>query len=194
MSTSPLDVGDAAPDAELVDGRGSSVMLSAAWVDRPAAIVFIRYFGCPFCQAQVVALREDRELFERVGADVTLVGQGTPRECAEFCDARRVPFRVLVDPDRRAYRAYGLGKGGVMQVVGPHVMLPWIRNELRAETRQRGSHGGSFTQMPGTFVIDDVGIVRFAHRSRHVADVPRNHVILSALSELRTDRGRSPAE
>jgi peroxiredoxin len=185
MTADPLDIGDAAPDAELVDGTGRSVMLSAAWATRPSAIVFVRYFGCPFCQAQVVALREDRERFEAIGADVTLVGQGTPQECADFCDSRRVPFRVLVDPDRTAYRAYGLAKGGAMQVVGPQVMLPWIRNEIRSETRQRGLRGGSFTQMPGTFIVDADGILRFAHRSRHVADVPRNHVILRALEESR---------
>ena len=79
MTADPLDIGDAAPDAELVDGTGRSVMLSAAWATRHSAIVFVRYFGCPFCQAQVVALREDRERFEATGADVTLVGQGTPQ-------------------------------------------------------------------------------------------------------------------
>jgi peroxiredoxin len=184
LSADTVDAGEPAPDAELVDGGGRSVRLSTAWADRPAAIVFIRYFGCPFCQAQLVALREDRDRFERIGAAVTVVGQGTPRECAEFCDARQVPFRVLVDPDRSAYRAFGLGKGGAMQVLGPPMMLPWIRNELRTETRQRSSRGASVTQMPGTFVVDVAGIVRFAHRSRHVADIPRNHVILKALSEL----------
>ena len=193
MSLAGVNIGDPAPDAQLVDGSGSSVQLSTAWSNGPSTIVFIRYFGCPFCQAQVVALREDRDRFERVGADVTVIGQGTPRECAEFCDARRVPFRVLVDPDRRAYRAYGLGKGGAMQVVGPQVMLPWIRNELHKETRQRAVRGASFTQMPGTFVVDAQGVVRFAHRSRHVADVPRNHVILKALADLSPEPDRSSA-
>lgn len=183
-----LAVGDPAPEAELVDRTGGAVLLSTAWEDRPSAIVFLRYFGCPFCQAQVVALREDHERFERIGAHVTLIGQGTPQECREFCDARRVPFRVLVDPTRRAYRAYGLGRGGAMQVVGPQVMLPWIRNEMHPETRQHSARGASFTQMPGTFVADTEGIIRFAHRSRHVADVPRNGAILQALSDLSPSR------
>jgi peroxiredoxin len=193
MTIFPFGVGDPAPDAELVDGTGGSVQLSVAWANGPSTIVFIRYFGCPFCQAQVVALREDRDRFESFGADVTVIGQGTPQECAEFCDARRVPFRVLVDPDRRAYRAYGLGKGGAMQVMGPQMMLPWIRNELHKETRQHVARGASYTQMPGTFVVDVVGIVRFAHRSRHVADIPRNHVILKALAELAPDRDATSA-
>ena len=61
MTLTPFALGDPAPDAELVDGAGRTVRLSSAWSERAATIVFIRYFGCPFCQAQMVALREDRE-------------------------------------------------------------------------------------------------------------------------------------
>ena len=39
--------------------------------------------------------------------------------------------------------------------------------------------------MPGTFVIDTEGVVRMAHRNRHIADTPTNHQILQVLSRLR---------
>ncbi len=45
-----VDVGDAAPDIALRDLGGNEVMLSSAWRVGPAALVFLRYFGCPFCQ------------------------------------------------------------------------------------------------------------------------------------------------
>ena len=54
-------VGDRAPDATLLDLDGGEVALSSLWKDRPAVLVFLRYFGCPFCQAQVASLRDDRE-------------------------------------------------------------------------------------------------------------------------------------
>ncbi len=38
--------------------------------------------------------------------------------------------------------------------------------------------------MPGTFVVDETGIVRFAHRNRHVADPPRNQAILEAVERI----------
>jgi prostamide/prostaglandin F2alpha synthase len=178
------DVGDAAPEAEVLDRTGERVPLSSQWAARPAVVVFLRYFGCPFCQAQVVALREDRDRFEQGGGNVAMVGQGTPQECAAFCDRQRVSFPVFVDPDRAAFRAYGLASGTFMQVAGPPVFLPWLKNELNGETRQRGLRGGSFMQMPGTFVVDASGTVRLAHRNRHVADSPRNQAILDVLGEI----------
>lgn len=190
--TLPPGVGDPAPDATLLDLDGGEVALSSLWKVRPAVLVFLRYFGCPFCQAQVVSLRDNRERFREAGANVVLIGQGDIEDGLAFIGSREVPFPVLLDPDRVAYRAYGLVRGTIMQVLGPQVVLPFVRENLRAESRQRGLKGGDFMQMPGTFVVDTGGIVRaidgvvrFAHRNKHVADTPRNQVILDVLAKLR---------
>ncbi len=184
----PLDPGpaegDPAPDIDLLAPWGKDVPLSFFWQDRPAVVVFLRYFGCPFCQAQVVGLREDRELFQEAGANVVLVGQGSPEEEDAFRRARRVPFPVLLDSNLAAYRGYGLGPGSALQIFGPRVAGPFLRANLHRETLQRGLHGGSFFQMPGTFVVDTAGVVRLAHRNRTVADNPRNETLLHVLSGL----------
>ena len=57
------EVGDIAPDALLMDPDGLDVHLSSMWRSQPAVVVFLRYFGCPFCQAQVVAIRRDAALY-----------------------------------------------------------------------------------------------------------------------------------
>jgi peroxiredoxin len=175
-------VGDPAPDALILDRSGGAVRLAGCWAEQPTVVVFLRYFGCPFCQAQVVALREDHKRFAQLGARIVLVGQGTPTDCAGFCDRTHVEFDVFVDPERVAFRAFGLAEGTMNQIAGPAVALPWMRLQARKETRQRGLGGGSFVQMPGTFVVDGAGIVRFAHRNRHVADSPRNQAILDVLA------------
>jgi peroxiredoxin len=172
--------GDPAPDAELLDLWGEAALLSTAWADGPAVLVFLRYFGCPFCQMQVVGLRRDQGMFEESGASVTLVGQGPPEEAVAFRERRQVPFPVFVDPDRRAYRAYGLDRGRPSQVYGPKVAVPFVRANLTGKL-QRGLHGGSFLQMPGSFVVDGAGILRFAHRNRTVADNPTNQALLDAV-------------
>lgn len=188
-------VGDPAPDASLLDLSGAEVRLSSLWTGGPAVVVFLRYFGCPFCQAQVVALRRDEERFRSAGAQIGLVGHGASGDGAAFLSDRRLPFPLLLDPDRAAYRSYGLVQGKALQVLGPQVFLPWIRAEVSSETRQRGLKGGSFFQMPGTFVIDrggvvrlNQGLVRLAHRSRHVADTPSNETILGLVSALAAER------
>jgi peroxiredoxin len=182
------EVGDPAPDALLIALERREVRLSSLWQERPAVVVFLRYFGCPFCQTQVVTLRNEHERINRSGADVVLVGHGDPDAAVEFASSKALPFPLLLDRDRGTYRAYGLMQGKAMQVLSPRVALPWIKAELSSETRQRGLRGGNFLQMPGTFVVDTRGVVRarggmirMAHRNRNFADAPSIDQLLDAL-------------
>ena len=183
------EVGDPAPDALLTDLERREVRLSSLWKERPAVVVFLRYFGCPFCQTQVVTLRNEHERIRRSGAGVGLVGHGDPEAAIEFASSKDLPFPLLLDRDRGTYRAYGLVQGKAMQVLSPRVALPWIKAELSSETRQHGLAGGNFLQMPGTFVIDTTGVVqarggrvRMAHRNRNFADAPSIERLLEALA------------
>jgi peroxiredoxin len=182
------EVGDPAPDAILIDLERREVRLSSFWAETPAIVVFLRYFGCPFCQTQVVTLRNEHERIHRAGAQVGLVGHGDPDAALEFTSSKQLPFPLLMDRDRGTYRAYGLVLGKAMQALSPRVALPWIRAEMSSETRQRGLKGGNFLQMPGTFVIDTRGVVRarggmvrMAHRNRNFADTPSIDRLLDAL-------------
>jgi peroxiredoxin len=177
-------VGDPAPDAQLLDLAGNPLSLSASWTDGPAVVVFLRYFGCPFCQMQVVSLREQRHRFVEAGAKVVLVGQGQPEAGDAFTQYHRLQFPCLLDPHRAAYRAYGLGEGSPLQVFSPRVGVPFLRANAHAATRQRGLRGGNFWQMPGTFVVDRAGVIGLAHRNRHIGDSPSNDDLLRAVAEL----------
>ena len=110
-------VHDQAPDVFLLDAAAHRASLSTYWQEEPAVVVFLRYFGCPFCQAQVVQLRDQRERFDEAGAGIVLIGQGAPADAAAFTERMRAPFDCLVDPDRSAYRAYGLVRATATQFV-----------------------------------------------------------------------------
>lgn len=178
-------VNDEAPDVSLWDMAERETHLSSRWQRQPSVVVFLRYFGCPFCQDQVVKLRDEHDRFDATGAGIVLIGQGAPSDAAEFTERLAQPFECLVDPDLSAYRAFGLRTARLGQVFGPPVALPFLRDNLRRETLQRGLHGGRFMQMPGTFVIDTRGVVQLAHRNRHIADTPPHDEILQVLNRLR---------
>ncbi len=42
----PLQVGDTAPDFELLDSTGKTVQLRDFWGDGPALLLFWRHYGC----------------------------------------------------------------------------------------------------------------------------------------------------
>jgi peroxiredoxin len=177
--------GDLAPDASLANLDGLLEMLSTAWRERPAAVIFLRYFGCPICRQQVLRLRNDRERFERAGMDVVLVGHGGPEDARRFVEARPVPFRVLVDPSRAAYERYGLKRGTIPQVFGPQCVAPMVRAALQPDCRQGLPNGGNVMQMPGAFVVDTAGVILLARRSETIADNPTTEQLLAALGNQR---------
>jgi peroxiredoxin len=133
----------------------------------------------------VAQLRDDRERFEGSGANVVLIGLGRPDQADWFCAQHELPFTCVVQPDRSAHKAFALRRGNVNQVTGPAVWLPWVKNQLtgKRQTALRGM--GDTAQLPGTFVVDTEGVVRYAYRSRRSNDIPPNDDVLAALEEIR---------
>ena len=129
-------------------------------------------------------LRDDRERFEEAGAAITLVGLGPHTRAAMFCDDKHVPFECLSDPTQEAYRAYGLERGRTGQIFSPRIYLRYAQALLTSDVDVAKASGDDWRQMPGTFVIDRGGVVRFAHRNRDVADNPSNDAVLEALASL----------
>jgi peroxiredoxin len=133
-------------------------------------------------------LRDDRESFEEAGANVALIGLGEPDQAERFCVRWRLPFTCLTSPDRSAHRAYGLRRGTFNQLAGPAVWLPWLRNQVTG--RPQGKFGqGDVAQLPGTFVVDTAGIVRYTHVGRRSSDNPSNDELLAALAGLGKEAG-----
>jgi peroxiredoxin len=133
-------------------------------------------------------LRDDRARFEEAGAGVALIGLGRPEQADVFCERRRLPFTCLTSPDRSAHRAYGLLRGSANQVAGPALWAPWLRNLMTGNAQGRFGQG-DVAQLPGTFVVDTAGVIRFAHRGRRANDNPSNDEVLAALAALREETG-----
>ena len=175
--------GDPAPLVQVSDFETlEPVSLAETWQDMAAVLVFQRYFGCPFCQLHVARLLEDRDRFTQAGARIVLVGHGE-RDAIKLGKAFS-PLRVLFDPEMGAYEAFEVPHGGIMQTAGPTTWLPFAKANLTPGVRQKGLMGGDFSQLPGTFVVDRAGIVRFAHRGRSASDNPPNDLVLRAISGL----------
>lgn len=137
-------------------------------------------------------VRRDLPLFEQAGGSVAVVTMGSPAQANAFRQRLSLPFPVLADPDRRAYQAFRLDLGGVAQIAGPRTWLPGIKALFRGGA---GKPVGDVRQMPGAFVIDTAGIVRYAHYARHSADYPEHKKMIKAFAEERSEeRGRKRAK
>ena len=135
------------------------------------------------CQAHVAQLRDDRERFEASGARLVLVTLSSPSRTKGFCEEREVPFVCLSDPSKRSYGAFGLERGGLRDLYSPRTVTRGL-HAWRHGARTSVKLGEDVWQMPGTFVIDREGVVRYAHRNHDVADTPSNDEVLAAVETL----------
>lgn len=164
-----LEVGDDFPNLRL-DGVDGRVELRDRWRESPLVVLFMRHFGCAFCREHLIRMGGAAGELEREGANVVVIFQYTAEASQDFCDARRVPFECLGDPERKAYATVSLGRGGFRDLLG------WrVARRFPAAVRATGSisgppQGGDMAQLPGTFVVDPGGRVRFAHYNRNSAD------------------------
>ncbi|MFQ5576209.1 MAG: AhpC/TSA family protein, partial [Anaerolineae bacterium] len=92
-----------------------------------------------------------------------------------------VPFPLRLDPARAAYRAYGLERSLLRSWGGQ----TWLRYAqlLLAGRKWRGIQGDS-GQLGGDFIVDNNGIIQFAHPSRTPTDRPAVGQLLAVLKQL----------
>ena len=131
------------------------------------AIVFLRHFGCTFTRQLLRNLREMHERAEKEGAQLVLVHMLQEGEESEFVDTDGVPR--IADPRCDLYRAFGLGKGGFLELFGPKV---WYRGAVAFfRGCGVGMLKGDGLQMPGAFVFKDGQILQ-SQKAETAADLP----------------------
>jgi len=109
-----------------------------------------------------------------------------PKPDGEVFFAERWPEApAIADPEHTLYEAFGLGRGSLLQLIGPKVWLAGLR-------AIGGGHGvgkprGDVTLLSGAFLVRD-GRVLWAHYAAHTGDLvePR------AVSRAARDAGARP--
>ncbi len=137
----------------------------------PVLLVFLRHAGCTFCREALADLAEQRAEIERDGTRLVLVHMGCEEHGASFFrryGLDEVPR--ISDPERALYRAFGLPRGSLGDVLGPKV---WLR---AFQAGVLGRHGagqlvGDGFQMPGVFLLFHGEIVR-SYRHQSASDRP----------------------
>ncbi len=178
-------VGEPAPGISVLHAAtGESYALPRLWQTGPAVLLFLRHLGCTFCRELVSQLRQDVTRFCERGVTLALINVADTKQTNLFCAERDLglPFLCLSDPQRSAFTAYGLSRVGPLELFTPHVVARGIQATLHGHFV--GMPKGDLFQMPGVFIVDTEGIVRYAHRSKDMSDNPPNADLFAVLDTL----------
>ncbi len=164
---------------------GTAVRLGAVWSDRLVVLALVRHFGCIFCKEQVSKLREIVSNIHSFGAELVIVGSGSPQMAGFFAEDYSITTPVLTDPERRVYKALEVRRPPRLAFIDPRVFVRGLRALLRGHRQQSAqmSERGDETQLGGVFIVRSGGTLAWAYRSAFAGDHPTNAAILSALRE-----------
>lgn len=151
--------------------------LKEASDSRLLALVFLRHFGCTFTRQILRGLEEIKHAAEDRGAELVLIHMlktgGELRYLGGHGDVARI-----ADPGCELYRAFGLGRGGFLELFGPRVW--WLATVSIFKGCGVGHLAGDGLQMPGTFLFQNGRIIS-AQRAASASDLPDIPALFAAL-------------
>ena len=128
----------------------------------------------------MVQLHRDLDKIHAAGAELYVIGNGSPSFIEGFREETRYDGPIYVDPSLEVYKAAQL-KRGVVKTFSPFALGKTIK--AFAAGQRQGSTQGDAWQQGGTLVIDTGGTIVWHHVSEHSGDQSTGAQILAALSE-----------
>jgi hypothetical protein len=132
-----------------------------------------------------VQVREHLEEIKRAGVDVLVVTQSRPEAVA----AVSLPLPTVCDPDRAAYRYFGLDRGRWSMFFRWGVLARYLGLIFSGWRPHRGEEGEDMLQLGGDFLVSADRRLLYAHRSNDPADRPAAADLVTQIQNL----VRSPA-
>lgn len=167
-----LKPGDKAPDIRLLDIHGQSVQLGTFWQNGLTLMSFLRHFGCVHCRHRLAELEQHRDQLTAAGFQLLALGLGEPKHAERYCGKLAPHLTCFADTSNDGYYAWGLRQGTMSELAanGFNVLKASAKAMLKGHTQ--GSATGDAHMLPGTFIIDRGGIIRYAYYSKYAGDDP----------------------
>ncbi|MCZ2342998.1 MAG: AhpC/TSA family protein [Bacteroidales bacterium] len=135
------------------------------------------------CRAHLGEVATARERLAQAGVDLLVVCQATPAELARFLQREPYSIPIVCDPARTLYQQLGLTRTGFWSFLRLGEIRTYLRLIARGTWPRWPSTGEDVYQLGGDCVLDHMGNVVWAWRSRTATDRPTIAEILRGLPE-----------
>lgn len=138
--------------------------------DQTVVLVFLRHFGCTFTRQLLRGLQSLKEEADARGSRLVLVHMLQRNDEQNYLPGQATAeIGRIADPKCELYRAFGLRKGGFLEIFGPRVL--WHGFLAFFKGCGIGHLAGDGLQMPGAFLFRK-GEILAAQRARSASDLP----------------------
>ncbi|MCA0455980.1 MAG: AhpC/TSA family protein [Chloroflexi bacterium] len=180
-----LKPGDNAPDITLLDTHGQRVQLSDFWKNGLTLMSFLRHFGCIHCRHRLAVLEQHRDQLTAAGFQLLAVGLGEPKHAERYCGKLAPHLTCFADAGNDGYYTWGLRQGTMGELASNGFNVLKASAKALLDGHIQGTATGDAHMLPGTFIIDRDGIIRYAYYSQYAGDDPAIDVLVAEAASLR---------
>jgi peroxiredoxin len=177
IAAKALKAGAKAPEFSLPDPQGRIDRLTDLLQEGPVVVTFYRGSWCPFCNLQLRAYQKALPEIEKLGATLVAISPQTPDHSLTIVEKAELTFPVLTDQGNHVGRQYGL-------VYHLSEALQSAQKAFGSDITQFNGDSSWELPMPGLFVIDQTGVIRFASADPNWMNRVEPSVILQQLKAL----------
>ncbi|WP_282113396.1 peroxiredoxin-like family protein [Maribacter stanieri] len=148
-----IKIGQKAPDFELPNAEGKSIVLKSLLEKGPVVITFYRGNWCPYCNLQLRALQARLDDIYTLGATLVAISPQVPDGSLTEDEISKMDFIVLSDQDAKVALQYGVA----WQV--PEFLAEHMRVDRKLDLEKVNNGNGNVLPIPATFILGQDGVV-----------------------------------
>lgn len=118
-----------------------------------------------------------------LGGEVIVITFATPVQLAAFAREASLPFLVVTDVERKAYRAFALGQTSLGGFLRFGVIWQYLKLIFLGWMPRKPAADADVWQLGGDFVLDPEGRLVYAYASKDATDRPSNDALLQAMRQ-----------
>jgi peroxiredoxin len=172
-----VKVGGTAPDFELKNADEKIVRLKDLLSAGPLVLCFYRGKWWPYCNLELDALQQVAGEIQSLGANLLAISPQLPAFSRELIEQKNLTFDLLGDPGNQVAKKYGL-------VFALPEDLKTLYLQFRIDVAKHNGDDSWSLPMPGRFIVDQAGVVRYAEVDPDYTVRPEPEHTIAALKKV----------
>jgi peroxiredoxin len=171
-----LKVGDTAPAFALPNAQEQEVSLNELLDEGPVVIAWYRGGWCPYCNLELVALREALPEIDAAGGQLIAISPEIPDSAVSTQARDSLPFEVLSDVGNDVAREFGI----------VYTLPEELAQQFEGRLDLAAYNGDNSGELPlaVTYIIDTDGIIRYAFVDPDYRKRAEPSVVVAELKKL----------
>ncbi|MDB2385200.1 AhpC/TSA family protein [Polaribacter sp.] len=157
LGSDAIKIGQKAPNFELPNAEGKSIILKSLLDKGPVIVTFYRGDWCPYCNLQLRALQLKLKEIHSLGATLIAISPQVPDELLTKSEISKMEFIVLFDQDAKVASQYGVS----WEVTD--FLMEHMRVDRNLDLEKINNGNKNILPIPATFILNSDGIVTWSY-------------------------------